>query len=289
MSTTWIEWTGPVDPVLPDHRFRHQAMNTDFEVVLDHSDPTYAAQAARALFDQLDHLEGKLSRFRESSEISRLNRSDVGTPVRLGPDAFDCLVRARDLFTETSGAFDVSLGTDFPSVELDPSTLSARRNHADTRVDLGGIGKGYALDQLVGVLADWDINRACLIGGGSSVLALEPPSGLPGWPVGIGTGSGATRIQLCRASLGASGTGAQGEHIMDPFEPDRPLPARRTWVCSNSAARSDALSTAFMVLPESSVDTICQSAEPTAALIEHYENGGTRLSWHGSPALTEQS
>ena len=46
-----------------------------------------------------------------------------------------------------------------------------------SEVDLGGIGKGYALDQLVAVLEDWDIQRVCLIGGGSSIRALEPPSG----------------------------------------------------------------------------------------------------------------
>lgn len=285
MSTPWSEWSGPEDPTLPGHRLRHQAMNTQFEVVIDHPDASYAAQAARAAFDQLDRLEAKLSRFVESSEISRLNRAAADVPIRLGPDTFDCLTLAQKLFVETAGAFDVTLGSDFGSVALDPSTLSARKRRSETEVDLGGIGKGYALDQLITVLQDWDIDRACLIGGGSSVLALDPPSGLPGWPVGVGTGGGACRIQLCRASLGASGTGAQGEHIMDPADPDRRLPSRRTWVCARSAARSDALSTAFMILPEPAIDPICQSTESTAALVEHYESNETRVSWHGNPTL----
>lgn len=284
MSTPWSEWSGPEDPTVPGHRLCHQAMNTLFELVIDHPDAAYAAQAARAAFDQIDRLESKLSRFIESSPISQLNRSAVATPVRLGPDAFDCLLQARDLYNETRGAFDVALGTGLLSIELDGPSLSGCRTRQETDVDLGGIGKGYALDQLVTVLEDWDIQRACLIGGGSSVLILDPPSGLPGWPVGVGTGG--TRIQLCRASLGASGTGAQGEHIMDPADPDRRLPPRRTWVCTESAARSDALATAFMILPESCINAICRSAAPTAALIEHYESTETRCSWHGGPPLS---
>lgn len=283
MSTPWSEWSGPEDPTLPGHRLRHQAMNTLFELVLDHPDAAYAAQAARAAFDRLDQLETKLSRFIESSEISRLNRTGIGTSVRLGPDTFDCLLQAQELYAETSGAFDAALGTGLMSIALDHPSLSASKTQEGTEVDLGGIGKGYALDQLVAVLDDWDIHRACLIGGGSSVLALDPPAGLPGWPVGVGTST--ARIQLCRASLGASGTGAQGEHIIDPADPDRRLPPRRTWVCAESAARSDALSTAFMILPESSINTICEAGGPTAALIEHGGDNETSRTSHGNPPI----
>ena len=204
-------------------------------------------------------------------------------------DALACLREATRLNTVTCGAFDVSLGTGLPTLFLDPSSSTARKTTDHTRIDLGGIGKGFALDQLVGLLEDWEIRRACLIGGGSSILALDPPAGLSGWPVGLGTGRGAFQITLSRAALGASGTGTLGEHIRDPADPSRSLPTRRTWVCARTATCSDALATAFMVLPEDKIDSICRKTDELAALIEHIEPTGIRQSFHGQPPLHDPS
>ena len=267
------------------HRLRHRAMNTSFEILADHPDATYARQAARAAFEDLDRLETRLSRFLDGSDVRRLNQAPAALPVRIGPEAFACLTEAIRLHERTAGAFDASLGTGLTRLSLDPATLTVCKAHQETRIDLGGIGKGFALDQMANLLADWDLSRVCLTGGGSSILALEPPTGLEGWPVGLGTGDGSFPILLHRASLGASGTGAQGDHIRDPSDPGRTLPARRTWVCTRLAAWSDALATAFMILPREAIAAICREIPECAALIEHYEPAGTRRTFFGQPAL----
>ncbi|MEZ5277417.1 MAG: FAD:protein FMN transferase [Opitutaceae bacterium] len=260
-------------------------MNTTFEMVIDHPDGAYARQAARASFDELDRLETCLSRFVDGGDISRLNRAPAGQSIHLGADAWACLHEAVELHTVTYGAFDVSLGSGLPALVLDPKSSSVRKAADHTDIDLGGIGKGFALDRLVSLLEDWGIRRACLIGGGSSILALDPPEGIAGWPVGLGTGSSSFRITLCQAALGASGTGSLGEHICDPVDPSRMLPTRRTWVCARNATWADALATAFMVLAEDRIDSICHNVEELAALIEHEEPAGIRPSLHGHPPL----
>ncbi|MEY2879333.1 MAG: hypothetical protein RLZZ15_1713, partial [Verrucomicrobiota bacterium] len=73
--------------------FRHEAMNTFFEVTLAASAENFpvARAAAAAAFRELDRLESVLSRFVESSDIARANRLAFGESTMLGEEAFDCL------------------------------------------------------------------------------------------------------------------------------------------------------------------------------------------------------
>jgi thiamine biosynthesis lipoprotein len=273
----------PDDP--PYHRFSHQAMNTRFSIVIDHPDTRYAGQAAQAAFAEIDRMESALSRFVESSDISRLNRARSNHPTRLGLDAFNCLRQAKRFYNLTGGAFDASLGTGMDTLEFDRKLGTVAKQSAETQIDLGGIGKGYALDGLPDLFAEWEVTRVCAHSGGSTVLALDPPTGLSGWPVGLGTDDGAFTLSLLRASVSASGTAAQGEHLIDPTHPGRHLGNRRCWACSRLAAESDCLSTALMILPMDAVQKYFDSQSEVAALIEEYDTVATRRRYFGRPAL----
>jgi FAD:protein FMN transferase len=123
-------------------RFSHEAMATVFEVYCVHPDERYAAQAAQATFELVDLLERELSRFLSNSDITRVNHLGAGESTRVGASTLECLVIARHMFDLTGGAFDVSIGTGLPSLELDPDDFVVRATRSGVNVDLGGIGKG---------------------------------------------------------------------------------------------------------------------------------------------------
>ncbi len=190
-------------------RHSHEAMHTVFEVYALHPDERYAAQAAEAAFALTQRLERDLSRFIANSDISRINRLEAGEATRVGPDTLECLVIARHMFEVTDGAFDISIGTGLSSIELDEDACLVRATRAGVRLDLGGIGKGYAVDLMADVLEEWGLHAALVHGGFSSVLALDGPEDGEGWPLTLSDPAAPARVlarlSACQTSLGASG------------------------------------------------------------------------------------
>jgi len=260
-------------------RFSHEAMATVFEVYAVHPDERYAAQAAQAAFDLADRLERELSRFKSNSDIARVNHLVAGQSTRVSPSTLECLVIARHMFDLTGGAFDISIGTGLPSLELDAEDFLVRATTDGVQVDLGGIGKGYAVDLMAELLEEWELRRALVHGGFSSVLALEAPVGLDGWPLTLSDPAVPsrvlTRLSMRQAALSASGV-RKGDHIVDPRtgEPVRgrlaawaalPRPERAGVEAPGNqgprlapGAVADALTTAFMLLSGEEIAAICE-------------------------------
>jgi len=248
------------------HTFQHEAMATFFEIVVAHPERDYAQHAAEAAFRELDRLETLLSRYIESSDIARANRLAPGATASLTHETLECLLIAADVTLATGRAFDPAYASERPpnlAPELPPFTLNPEAHtltsHADPlHLDLGAVGKGFALDRMADLLREWDIGSACLNAGGSSVLALGTPSpDARGWPVGIGEGRGQRTLALRGASLSGSGTAVKGTHLIDP-RTGAPAPrSTRTWALAPNAAQADALSTAFFVMLEAEVAALC--------------------------------
>jgi len=173
----------PPEPVPGAHRFSHAAMATLFEIHCVHADATYAGQAAQEAFDLVDRLEQEQSRFVANSDVSRINHLSAGQVARVSPSTMACLEIARRMYDVTAGAFDVSIGSGLAGLELVPDELVVRAHESEVRLDLGGIGKGYAVDRVAELLEEWGVDQALLHGGFSSVLALKAPPGLDGWPL----------------------------------------------------------------------------------------------------------
>jgi len=251
------------------HRFSHDAMNTTFEVRACHEDEVYASQAAHAGFALLDRLEQELSRFVSNSDVSRINELEPGGSTRVSGATLECLSIARDLYGLTGGAFDVSIGTGLEALELLPDDHVVRAHAAGVRLDLGGIGKGFAADRLAGVLEEWGIERALVHGGWSSVVALEPPPGEDGWTLTLRSCEPKApvleRLRARQRALSASGT-RRRDHILDP-RTGRPVARGAVWVAlprgidggRSPAAIAEGLSTAFMVLPDDAVAELCRA------------------------------
>jgi thiamine biosynthesis lipoprotein len=269
-------------------RFSHEAMATVFEVHGVHADAGYAAQAAHAAFDLADRLERELSRFLPNSDIGRVNHLSAGERTRVSPSTMECLVIARHVFDLTGGAFDVSIGTGLASLELDPDDVLVRATSSGVRIDLGGIGKGYAVDMMAELLEEWGLEQALVHGGFSSVLALEAPAGRDGWPLTLSDPGAPSRVlahlSVRQTALGASGL-RKGDHIVDPRTGEPARGRRAAWVAVPrpevagpeartdsgprlaAAAVADALTTAFMLLSPGEIEALCEQSPGLEAWI----------------------
>jgi thiamine biosynthesis lipoprotein len=253
-------------------------MHTVFEVCAVHADERYAAQAAQAAFAVVDRLEGELSRFRPNSDISRVNQLKAGEGARVGEAAIECLVIAQHLYDLTGGAFDIAIGTGLLSLEIDVDGCEIRATADGASVDLGGIGKGYAVDLMAETLEEWGLAQTFVHGGFSSALALEPPAGGSGWPLTLSDplepSRVLTRLSMRQAALSASGV-RKGDHIVDP-RTGMPVRGRlAAWVALPRPGRhsaeppagasprlapgavADALTTAFMLLSLDDIASLC--------------------------------
>jgi len=264
----------------PPERFSHEAMATLFEIQCLHADAGYARQAAQAAFDLVDRLEQEQSRFVANSDVSRINQLSAGQSTRVSPSTMECLEIARRMYDVTGGAFDISIGSGLLGLELVPDGFAVHARADGVRLDLGGIGKGYAVDRVAELLEEWEIRHALVHGGFSSVLALEAPPDRDGWPLTLSSTGVEDREPLARVSvrqraLSASGT-RKGEHILDP-RTGQAVGGRATWVAlpragdgrQDAAAVAEALSTAFMVLSTEEVTALSRGWPGLEAWILH--------------------
>lgn len=263
--------------------FRHEAMATYFEIIVADQPEANARHAAAAAFRELDRLEGVLSRYVESSDISRANRLALGQTIPIGDDTLECLLLAADAALATDRAFDAAyasdrvpeLPADAPPFTLDPEAHTLTSRAVRLHLDLGAIGKGFALDRLAETLREWDVTAACLNSGGSTALALDPPAGQSGWPVGLGEGPSHRILPIAHGALSGSGTAVKGAHLIDPRSGESADRTTRVWALAPRAATADALSTAFFVMGEKEIATFCR-AHPKIGAATLSARGGLR-------------
>lgn len=287
-------------------RFAHFSMGTTFELFIAGEDDDYSRQASQSVFAEIDRIKDLFSRFNPCSEIGQINRLRPGQSLRIGVETFECLKIALWVQSQTGGAFDVNVGAMIKYGDTCREETAYGRSHpradllnrlelskkvrgyavkfrqAGQRdeagalfLDLGALGKGYALDRAKDVLCDWGIERALVHGGTSTAVAVGTPSGGPGkikgWPVGIGgewkCAKTPRKFFLKDRALSGSGTEVKGDHI---FDPRTGKPARghlAAWVSHPSAAVADALSTAFMVMDTEEVRAFCAGHPDVWALV----------------------
>lgn len=248
-------------------------MATRFEVRIVHDQRTYAAQAAQAAVDLVDSLESCLSRFRTNSDIARAAHLAPGEKMRVSEPAFACLAIAKRMEQATHSAFSATPAAlqsqpSLPQWELLPDELAILCVTGRLDFDLGAIGKGFALDRMAELLQQWDCPSFLLVAGGSSILAGNPPAASRGWSCGLGEDNSSQRFLLTHASLSGSGLAVKGSHILDPRTGRPALRQKRAWALADTAAESDALSTACMVLTEPELDNVLAQNHSWLVLLE---------------------
>ncbi|MEM1297346.1 MAG: FAD:protein FMN transferase [Verrucomicrobiota bacterium] len=246
-------------PTPPLHSFDAEGMNTLFKIRIHHPDVTFARRLAGNCFRQLEELEALLSRYRFDSDISRINALRTGDSMLLTDEAYRCLQQALEASELTAGLFDVTLGAQtWADALLNPTApkgklaLSPNRpeitcEEEGREIDLGGIGKGFALDEIARTLRDLGAESAIVSCGASTHLAL----GDHPWPMELKGDEDRLDISLVNRSLSASGLGEQGAHVVHPDTGKSPdYHFERVWVTAPSAALSDALATACLIMDE---------------------------------------
>lgn len=281
-------------PALTRQAFAQGAMGTEFRIVLYAPDEASARAAAEAAFARIAALDSALSDYRAESELSRFARSSdgplAGPWVPLSPELFAVLAASAEVARASAGAFDVTVGplvllwrrarrqeelpsaealaaararVGFEALELDPARRAARLMRPGMRLDLGGIAKGYALDEARRVLAEHGLERV-LIDGGGDLLAGAPPPGERGWKVAIAGLDSAdpledrasAELELAHAALATSGDlersfelgGRRFSHILDPRTGEALTERRLVSVRAPSGMEADAWATALSVL-----------------------------------------
>jgi thiamine biosynthesis lipoprotein len=299
----------PVAPVVDIAVLRasRRAMATLFEVLLPFGSPL-AQPAAEAALDRIDELEDQLTVFRDHSEVSRLNATAADHPVEVAANLFDLIEFAAHITRQTHGAFDIATGalikawgfyrrqgrvptpvvraaamarTGTRFIALDRDRRTVRYLRQGLEINLGGIGKGYALDRAADLLVrDWGASAALLHGGSSSVRAIGTPPGLPrGWPVAIKHPWEPDRrlgtVYLADNALGTSAAtfqhfeynGRKLGHLLDPRTGWPADGIEQVSVVAPTAAEADALSTAFFVLGVEPTARFCRTRPDIGAIL----------------------
>jgi thiamine biosynthesis lipoprotein len=248
------------------YSFYHDAMDAPYELAIHGCPEDYARQASDAVFLEIDYLEEKLSKFVEYSDVGRIAVLKPGESVFVTPETMECLLSAVWVHRETAGAFDISKGQGLENLVLDPDNLTATVN-APLTLDLGGIGKGYALDVAAEILSEWDVKNFFVAAGPSTVLCVGSGEDEE-WRIGVNGEPVCLRDQ----ALSASGKDVQGEHVMDPRTGKNASGHEKAWAICPSGAVADALSTAFMVMSSEEVEALCLAHDGVNACLLS-ENG----------------
>jgi FAD:protein FMN transferase len=285
-------------------------MGSFFEIRVGAHVPGALDLANRAL-DLIDELEAQLTVYNDESEISRLNAAAHMGPIAVERGLFDLLERAVALSKLTGGAYDVTSGalsqawgfvrgpkrvpdaetlaeararTGWQHLRLDPENRTVAFDRPGIQINLGSIGKGYAIDRAVELMREhWFPTSALIHGGRSSLFALGSPPGQFGgrWEIAVRnplrpeTPLGVLRLR--NRGLGTSGNAFQqfvGDdrsygHILDPRtgEPAAGGAASVT-VLAPTAAEADALSTAFYLLgPEAAEDYVERNGDVGVVMV----------------------
>jgi thiamine biosynthesis lipoprotein len=231
------------------------AMGTRFELVLlaGRSDLRAAGEAA---IDEIERWHCRLSRFAPDSLVSHINREAFLAPVMLDRDTFELLRDAMDVWRASEGAFDLTIASDAPdagALLLDAERWAISFAAQDVSIDLGGIGKGHALDCAARVLREAGVTAALLHAGTSSIVAIGAPDGSDGWRVRV-AGDESRTVTLRDAALSVSDPlGPEDRrrslpHILHPLHGEAVAQTIRATVVGPSARLADAWSTALVVL-----------------------------------------
>lgn len=264
------------------------ALGTVVEITVASADEEAARKVLERAFAEFERVEALLSGYRPDSEIAKLNATGEG---RLDPEVFRLLQRAREVSGISDGAFDVTVGAvvdlwrfdeggsvpgeeelrqalasvGYLGLQLDPEDRTVRLAVEGMKVDLGGIGKGYAVDMAAEVLRGGGIDEA-IIDAGGDLLLLGARPGKNFWRIGIRHPRDPARLlvslDLADTAVVTSGDyerffmdgSTRYHHILDPKTGRPATGCQSVTVMAPRATEADAYATAAFVLgPEKGI------------------------------------
>jgi thiamine biosynthesis lipoprotein len=301
-------------------------MGTEFRVVLYASQRDAATTSAKGALARIGQLDQILSDYRDDSELTLLSKRSGSPAVRVGDDLWNVLARAQEVARQSEGAFDVSVGpavrlwrrarrtrqipaparvsqvlprVGFEKIVLIPQTKEVELQAKEMILDLGGIAKGYAVDEAMKVLKKGGFPRAMVIGGGEIAVG-EPPPDAKGWKIALNQPGETSQLQreylvLSHANVSTSGDasqfvevdGVRYSHVIDPRNGQALTTRRQVTVVAAEGMTADACASAIGVLgPGEVVDRLISWGKLAVRCDEASETGWktwTNPSWHSIP------
>ena len=287
----------PQDKPVQQQRY---SMGTMFEIVAYHEPRAAAERAVAAALDEISRLDDVLSDYNKDSELSRLVREGRKGAVTIDPALFEVLDESLVISRRSGGVFDVTVApvlrawreareqdrkpteaeidaakrcVGHDKIELQAPNQARLRSEC-LEIDLGAIGKGYAVDRAMAVLKEAGVRHASVNAGNSSIGAIGHPPGKKGWPVLLGGAIDGRKTLLLRDQSISTSSQSPAGHIVDPRSGG---PARTPLAISVVAPRgstSDALSTALLLM----------SAEDGPAMLPHFP--GVSALWMAGGKVT---
>jgi thiamine biosynthesis lipoprotein len=301
------------EPALRRFEFTRIEMAVPVRIVLYSDRAETATRSADAAFARIHALNAIMSDYDPESELRRLgDTAGEGKAVRVSDDLWKVLVHAQALAARSEGAFDVTVGPvvrlwrrarrqkELPSAEklaaaqalvgyrllrLRGADQTAELLKPGMRLDLGGIAKGYAMDEALAVLGRLGVHQAMVAAGGD-VRFGTPPPGKPGWRIGITplddpTGPPIRCLEVADVAVSTSGDMVQFvaigakrySHVVDPRTGIGLTDHCRVMVVAADGMTADALTKAVAVLgPEKGLRLI-EDTPGTAAMISRAPKG----------------
>lgn len=258
-------------------------MGVDTRLVVYAKDRATAERACTAAFGRIADLDTMMSDYRVDSELTRLSNRAGGPPVRVSPELFQVLRRAKEISRQSGGEFDVTIGpivqlwrqarktgvlpakTDVEAARklvgwrmmlLDPRNRTVTLQKPGMRLDLGAIGKGYAADAALAILRAGGI-RSAMVDIGDIALG-DPPPGAKGWRISVPNAGGAKpkMMLLSHCAVSSSGDteqhviigGVEYSHVVDPRTGVALTNRVQATVIAHDGFTSDPLSTCMTLL-----------------------------------------
>lgn len=306
------------EQLVPVHAQQY-AMGTMFDLIAYHPSRAEADRAVKEAVREILRLDDVMSHFKPDSGLSRLVReSRDGGFVPVDPSLFDVIGQSLQFSRASGGAFDITVAplvklwksareqgrvpsggeiaaarrcVGFDAIDLRPPDR-IRLRFSCMELDLGGIGKGYAVDRAMEILQRAGIRHALVNSGGSSIAAIGSAPGARGWPVELGSGTTSRRLLLRDASVSTSqqnpatlafGGGVSGD-ILNPATGAPVAQAAAVSVVAPSATVSDALATTLVMLPGQEGARLLGRFPDAAAV---WVSAGGELTMAGAPSRLE--
>lgn len=281
----------PAEKEAPDPRTvvrrSHRAMGSMIAIAVYTDREGPAVEAMQAVFAEFDRLEALLTTWRIDSDVSRINAKGAAGPVKVRAETLEVVQRAIALAEKTEGKFDVTFGAlsglwrfdhdkdgkipdpeevkarlpfvDYRTIQVDERASTVALAKKGVKIHLGGIGKGYAVDEGVTLLRKAGFENFMVQAGGD--LYVAGTRGDRPWRVGIRDPRGDRNTffaaaEVTDATFSTSGDyerffvkdGVRYHHILDP---DVGRPARKVrsvTIMAPEATIADALSTGVFIL-----------------------------------------
>lgn len=278
-------------------------MGTRIVVELWATDQQRGNAAIDAVLAEMRRVDAAMSTYKPTSELSIVNARAAQEPIKISSELFELLNTSIEYSRITDGAFDITYasvgymydfrkhvrpdekqiatalpGINYRHIELDRKNSTVHFARPGVRVDLGGIGKGHAVDRGIAVLQARGIEQGLVTAGGDSRI-IGDRFGKP-WVVGIRhpdrKNEVIARIPLEDAALSTSGdyeryfdeNGERYHHIIDPKTGRSASKVRSATIIGPTATRTDGLSkTAFVLGPEKAIEIYNRMEDVDAVLV----------------------